>query len=88
MSPEAWAVVTAAIGGTATVLVAVIKTGGENRRDHARVRSALERLDGTVAGLGEDVREVKAGLVDVRDEQRQHLRWHLDHQAAQNGDGR
>lgn len=92
MSPEAWTFagvcVTAFTGLAGANLIAARKTRTENRDDHARVRSTLERLDGTVAGLGEDVRELRGDVHDVRDEQRQHLRWHLDHQNAQNGDGR
>lgn len=92
MTPESWTFagvcVTAVCGLIGVVLIAVTKTRAENRADHARVHSALERLDGTVAGLKSDVGELRGDVHDVRDEQRQHMRWHLDHQNAQNGDGR
>ncbi len=59
-------------------LVTQHRTRQENSADHGRVREAIEALH-------EDVRTLNSDVRDVRDEQRQHLRWHLDHQ---NGDGR
>lgn len=76
------------LGVTCTSVLALVgtlltqqRTRRDNRADHGTVRDALTDLRTDIVGLRGDVR-------DVRDAQHQHMRWHLERDHTQSGDGR